>query len=79
MKGDPSLKPGLLAEAHGGVVYVDEINLLPDHLADSLLDVAAGGVMFLEREGFSDLSRMPVSASRQHEPGGRQPAAPTSR
>lgn len=53
MKGDPSLKPGLLAEAHGGVVYIDEVNLLPDHLADSLLDVASGGVMFLEREGFS--------------------------
>src|SRR5262249_18476649 len=48
------LKPGLLAQAHGGVVYIDEVNLLPDHLADSLLDVSAGGVMFLEREGLSD-------------------------
>ncbi|HMF79636.1 MAG TPA: VWA domain-containing protein [Bryobacteraceae bacterium] len=53
LKGEPVLKPGLLSQAHGGVVYVDEVNLLPDHLADSLLDVAAGGVMFLEREGFS--------------------------
>jgi magnesium chelatase subunit D len=53
LKGESTLKPGLLSQAHGGVVYVDEVNLLPDHLADSLLDVAAGGVMFLEREGFS--------------------------
>jgi magnesium chelatase subunit D len=54
MKGDPVLKPGLLAQSHGGVVYIDEVNLLPDHLADSLLDVSSGGVMFLEREGLSD-------------------------
>src|SRR6185295_3332450 len=54
MKGEPVLKPGLLAQSNGGVVYIDEVNLLPDHLADSLLDVAAGGVMFMEREGFSD-------------------------
>ena len=54
LQGEPALKPGLLSQAHGGVVYVDEVNLLPDHLADSLLDVAAGGVMFLEREGFSE-------------------------
>jgi magnesium chelatase subunit D len=53
LQGESVLKPGLLSQAHGGVVYVDEVNLLPDHLADSLLDVAAGGVMFLEREGFS--------------------------
>jgi magnesium chelatase subunit D len=53
LKGESTLKPGLLSQAHGGVVYVDEVNLLPDHLADSLLDVASGGVMFLEREGFS--------------------------
>jgi magnesium chelatase subunit D len=53
LKGESALKPGLLSQAHGGVVYVDEVNLLADHLADSLLDVSAGGVMFLEREGFS--------------------------
>jgi magnesium chelatase subunit D len=53
MKG-AVLKPGLLAQSHGGVVYIDEVNLLPDHLADSLLDVSSGGVMFLEREGLSD-------------------------
>ena len=37
-------RPGLLAAAHGGVLYVDEVNLLPDHLVDVLLDVAASGI-----------------------------------
>lgn len=75
MKGDPSLKPGLLAEAHGGVVYVDEINLLPDHLGDSLLDVAAGGVMFMEREGFSTSQecRFLLLGSMNPEEGGLRP------
>ncbi|HTD96627.1 MAG TPA: VWA domain-containing protein [Edaphobacter sp.] len=49
LKGDPALKPGLLSEAHGGVLYVDEINLLPDALIDSLLDAAASGVNVVER------------------------------
>lgn len=53
LKGDPVLKPGLLAEAHGGVLYVDEVNLLPAHLGDSLLDAAASGVHVVEREGLS--------------------------
>ncbi len=53
LKGDPALKRGLLAEANGGVLYVDEVNLLPDHLADALLDAVASGVHVLEREGFS--------------------------
>ena len=53
LKGDPVLKPGLLAEAHGGVLYVDEVNLLPAHLGDALLDAAASGVHLVEREGFS--------------------------
>lgn len=53
LKGEPALKTGLLAEAHGGVLYVDEVNLLPDHLADSLLDAVSSGVHIVEREGFS--------------------------
>jgi len=53
LKGDPALKPGLLSEAHGGVLYVDEINLLPAHLGDALLDAASSGVNVVEREGFS--------------------------
>jgi magnesium chelatase subunit D len=46
-------RPGLLAEADGGVLYVDEVNLLPDHLVDVLLDVAVSGVNRVERDGFS--------------------------
>lgn len=53
LTGEPALKPGLLAEANGGVLYIDEVNLLPDHLADALLDASAGGVHIVEREGFS--------------------------
>ena len=53
LKGDPVLKPGLLSEAHGGVLYVDEVNLLPAHLGDALLDAAASGVHVVEREGLS--------------------------
>jgi magnesium chelatase subunit D len=53
LKGEPALKRGLLGDAHGGVLYVDEVNLLPDHLADALLDAVATGVHVVEREGFS--------------------------
>jgi magnesium chelatase subunit I len=44
---------GLLEEAHGGVLYIDEINLLPDHLADQILDSAASGRYRMERDGFT--------------------------
>lgn len=47
------LAPGMVARAHGGVLYVDEVNLLPDALVDALLDVAASGVNTVERDGIS--------------------------
>lgn len=46
-------RPGLLARAHLGVLYVDEVNLLADGLVDTLLDVAASGVNIVERDGVS--------------------------
>ncbi|PKQ23699.1 MAG: magnesium chelatase [Actinobacteria bacterium HGW-Actinobacteria-5] len=49
--GERRYEPGLLAEANRGVLYVDEVNLLEDHLVDALLDSAASGVNVVEREG----------------------------
>jgi len=51
--GVVSFEPGLLATAHRGVLYVDEVNLLHDHLVDLLLDAAALGVAHVERDGVS--------------------------
>lgn len=48
-----SFRPGLLSKAHQGVLYVDEVNLLNDHLVDQLLDVAASGINRVERDGIS--------------------------
>ncbi|WP_047865049.1 putative cobaltochelatase [Rubrobacter aplysinae] len=53
LKGEKTFEPGLLAAAHRGILYVDEVNLLSDHLVDLLLDVAAMGVNHVEREGVS--------------------------
>ncbi|MEO1169219.1 MAG: magnesium chelatase ATPase subunit I [Pseudomonadota bacterium] len=52
-KGEKAFEPGLLARAHRGFLYIDEINLLEDHLVDLLLDVAASGENLVEREGLS--------------------------
>ena len=51
--GEHAFSPGLLARAHGGVLYVDEVNLLHDHLVDVLLDAAAMGQVHVERDGIS--------------------------
>jgi magnesium chelatase subunit D len=52
-QGEKAFEPGILASAHRGILYVDEVNLLSDHLVDLLLDVAAMGVNHVEREGVS--------------------------
>ncbi|WP_019203424.1 VWA domain-containing protein [Tsukamurella sp. 1534] len=51
--GEVAFTPGLLADAHGGILYVDEVNLLSDHLVDVLLDAAAMGRVTVERDGIS--------------------------
>lgn len=51
--GEKTFEPGLLAKANRGFLYIDEVNLLEDHIVDLLLDVAASGENLVEREGFS--------------------------
>ena len=73
--GEVRFSPGLLAAAHGGVLYVDEVNLLPDHLVDVLLDVAVSGVNRVEREGVSHVhaSRFVLIGSMNPEEGDLRP------
>ena len=52
-EGRKVFEPGLLAKANGGFLYVDEVNLLEDHIVDLLLDVAASGENLVERDGLS--------------------------
>jgi len=54
LAGEHRFEPGLLARAHRGILYVDEVNLLPDHLVDALLDAAASGVVRVERDAVSE-------------------------
>lgn len=53
LRGERAYEPGLLAAANRGILYIDEVNLLPDHLVDILLDAAASGIHRVEREGLS--------------------------
>jgi magnesium chelatase subunit D len=73
--GERRFASGLLEAAHGGVLYVDEVNLLPDHLVDVLLDVAASGVNRVEREGVSHShpSRFVLVGSMNPEEGELRP------
>lgn len=73
--GGVRVQPGLLAAADGGVLYIDEVNLLPDHLVDVLLDVAASGVNRIEREGVSHThsSRFVLVGSMNPEEGDLRP------
>lgn len=52
-EGIPVFRPGLMAQAHRGILYIDEVNLLSDHLVDAILDVAASGQNLVQREGIA--------------------------
>jgi magnesium chelatase subunit D len=74
-EGEHRFQPGLLQAAHGGVLYVDEVNLLADHLVDVLLDAAATGVNRVERDGVSHShpSRFVLIGSMNPEEGELRP------
>ena len=74
-KGEKRVEPGLLAAAHRGVLYVDEVNLLDDHVVDVLLDSAAMGVNTIEREGvsFSHPARFTLVGTMNPEEGELRP------
>ena len=64
-KGTRTFEPGILAEVNRGILYVDEINLLDDHLVDVLLDAAAMGVNYVEREAGHNASLRKISVVRK--------------
>jgi magnesium chelatase subunit D len=73
--GQRTFEPGLLASAHRGILYIDEVNLLGDHLVDLLLDAAAMGVNHVEREGmtFRHPSRFVLVGTMNPEEGDLRP------
>lgn len=74
-KGEKRVEAGLLAQAHRGILYVDEVNLLDDHVVDVLLDSAAMGVNTIEREGisFSHPARFTLVGTMNPEEGELRP------
>ena len=73
--GERRFEPGVLASANGNILYVDEVNLLDDHLVDLLLDSAAMGVNYVEREGvsFTHPARFVLVGSMNPEEGDLRP------
>ena len=74
-QGEKRFEPGLLAAANRGILYIDEVNLLDDHLVDILLDAAAMGVNYVEREGvsFSHPARFILVGTMNPEEGDLRP------